>query len=387
MEESEMALYKRGGKWWYEFELRGQRVRETSHSANKEVATRIMRERRRSLELNSGGVQEAAKPFRFLTAAKDYMLDREPHWSVKTRVIHKNSLAHLEPHFGKLLLSEVRPEHINRYQRARLKEEFSPRSINIEIELLRLVMRKHKFWVHIADEARMLKEQKDVGRSLSPDEQHRLLTAAKASSSRSLYPAILASLHTGLRLSELRLLRWYQVDLLAQSVQVGKSKTQGGEGRVVPLSETATRCLREWRSIFPDAKPDHAVFPRESYGLIGKEGTFGGKVAPYQVFPDEPIGSWKGSWGRAKVAAKVECRWHDLRHTFVSRVAESQASDGTIQALAGWMSPKMIERYSHIRNEAKRNAISILDRPQNRMGPHEIPHSDGAGIDAINATN
>jgi integrase len=60
--------------------------------------------------------------------------------------------------------------------------------------------------------------------------------------------------------------------------------------------------------------------------------------------------------------AKIECRWHDLRHTFVSRVAESQASDGTIQAFAGWMSTKMIERYSHIRNEAKRNAITILDR-------------------------
>jgi integrase len=115
---------------------------------------------------------------------------------------------------------------------------------------------------------------------------------------------------------------------------------------------------------FPDARPSHAVFPRESYRLIGQEGTFGGRFSPYEVFPDEPIGSWKGSWNRAKKAAKVECRWHDLRHTFVSRVAESQASDGTIQSLAGWMSPKMIERYSHVRNEAKRRAISVFDVDQ-----------------------
>jgi integrase len=369
-----MALYKRGGKWWYEFEVRGQRVRETSSTANKEVATRVMRERRHGLELNNGGVQPPAKPLMF-AAAKAYLLEREAHWSEKTRVIHKNSLSHLEPHFAKLLLSEIRPEHLSRYQRTRLKEDAAPRSVNIEVSLVRLVMRKHKLWMHIADDVRMLKERRDVGRSLSPDEQHRLLTASQASASRSLYPAILLSMHTGLRLSELRLLRWYQVDLLARFLQVGKSKTSGGEGRIVPLSETATRCFQEWRSTFPNAEPGHAVFPRESYGLIGAEGTFGGKVAPYDFFPEQPIGSWKGSWGRAKQAAKVDCRWHDLRHTFVSRIAESQASDGTIQALAGWMSPKMIERYSHIRNEAKRTAVSIWDRPQNLQDPPNFPHS------------
>jgi integrase len=311
-----MALYKRGGKWWYEFELRGQRVRETSNSANKAVAERLMRERKRDLELSSGGLEKTAKPLHFSTAVAAYLLDREPHWSEKTRAIHRNSLAHLAPKFAKMFLSDIRAEDISRYQRARLKEKASERSVNIEVSLVRLVMRKHKLWMNLVDDVRMLKERKDIGRALSSDEQYRLLTAAKASASRSLWPAILLSLHTGLRLSELRLLRWYQVDLLARFLQVGKSKTAGGEGRVVPLSETATRCLQEWLSNFPEVEPGHAVFPRESYGLIGSEGNFGGRVAPYEVFPDEPIGSWKGSWGRAKASAKVECRWHDLRHTF-----------------------------------------------------------------------
>jgi len=56
----------------------------------------------------------------------------------------------------------------------------------------------------------MLAENKDVGRELSEDEASRLLAAAKASASRSLYPAILVSIHTGLRNEELRLLRWHQ---------------------------------------------------------------------------------------------------------------------------------------------------------------------------------
>ncbi len=94
---------------------------------------------------------------------------------------------------------------------------------------------------------------------------------------------------------------------------------------------------------------------------MGTKGTFGGKVAPYETFPDQPVGSWKSAWMQAKKVAHVECRWHDLRHTTISRLAAGGATDGTIQAIAGWMSPKMIERYSHVRNKAKRDAVAILD--------------------------
>ena len=51
-------------------------------------------------------------------------------------------------------------------------------------------------------------------------------------------------------------------------------------------------------------------------------------------------------------------------------------SDGTIQALAGWMSPKMIERYSHVRAEARRQAISVLDEPEDPKGPPKNHHKE-----------
>jgi integrase len=374
-----MSTFKRGGKWWYEFTFRGARIRESSHSPNKGVCERLERERRRLLELNVGGLVKITRPKLFSVAVREFLLDQEPHWAPKTRIIHANSLAHLEAHFGKVTLSEIRPEHISRYQRARLKQGASNRSINIEISLLRLVLRKAKLWATIQDDVHMLKERRDVGRELSDDEIHRLLAAARASASRSLYPAVLVSMHTGLRNQELRLLRWRQVDLLERTVTVGKSKTEGGEGRIVPLSDMATRCLQEWRGLFPEAQPGHAVFPRESYGLIGQKGIFGGKVAPYETFPDEPVGSWKSAWQKSKKTAKVECRWHDLRHSFVSRIAAGGATDGTLQAIAGWMSPKMIERYSHVRNQAKRDAISVLDKPQQRGTP-KIAHSEEGQI-------
>jgi hypothetical protein len=69
---------------------------------------------------------------------------------------------------------------------------------------------------------------------------------------------------------------------------------------------------------------------------------------------------WKVGWESARRAAKVSCRFHDLRHTFISRRAESQASDSTVTALAGHVSRDMMERYSHIRMEAKRREVDDL---------------------------
>jgi integrase len=371
-----MAVFKRGGTYWYEFEFLGQRIRESSHSRNKEVCERLMRDRRRGLELGVGGLSVIARPKLFGPAAHAYLLDREPHWELKTRLVHANSLAHLEPHFGKLMLSEISPAHISKYQRARLKQKASPRSVNIEVALIRLVLRKAKLWYHISDDVHMLKEATDIGRELSDDEVHRLLTACKASVSRALYPAVLTSIHTGLRSQELRLLRWRQVDLIEATITVGKSKTAGGEGRLVYLSAMAVLTLQNWRAQFPDAQPDHAVFPREAYGLKGKKFTFGGTVEPYKVFSDQPIGSWKTAWTSAKKAAKVECRWHDLRHSAASRLAAGGATDQTLQALLGWMSPKMIEKYSHVRAEAKRKAVRVFDEPQDREGPPKNHHNE-----------
>jgi len=347
-----MSTYKRGGVWWFKFSFRGVNVRESSGSGNREFARRLERERHRAIEQSISGLAAIAKPATFAVAAKEFLLAREPHDAPKTREMRANSLKHLAPHFGRLLLSEITAARISRYQRTRLKDGASNRTVNIELSLLRLVLRRARVWANIQPDVKMLKERRDIGRELSDDEMERLLTAVKESASRSLYPAVLVSTHTGLRNKELRLLRWRQVDLESRAVTVGASKTAGGEGRVVPLSKTATTCLLEWRANFPEAKPEHFVFPHESQGKGSAE---------LVSHPDQPMGSWARSWRNAKRAARVECRWHDLRHSWLSRIAAGGATDGTLQALAGWMSPKMIERYSHIRSQAKRDAIAVLD--------------------------
>jgi hypothetical protein len=110
-------------------------------------------------------------------AALAYLLEREAHWSPKTREMHANSLRHLQDHFGKLLLDEIRAEDISR------KEGASNRSINIEVNLVRLGLRKAKLWNGIADDVSMLKERAHIGRELNDDKVHRMLSACKASAS------------------------------------------------------------------------------------------------------------------------------------------------------------------------------------------------------------
>jgi hypothetical protein len=53
-------------------------------------------------------------------------------------------------------------------------------------------------------------------------------------------------------------------------------------------------------------------------------------------------------------------RFHDLRHLAITELAESQVSDQTIMAIAGHVSQKMLARYSHVRSEARRQAVAAL---------------------------
>jgi hypothetical protein len=48
-------------------------------------------------------------------------------------------------------------------------------------------------------------------------------------------------------------------------------------------------------------------------------------------------------------------------HHFITNLAETQTSDSTILVIAGHLSRKMLERYSHIRSEAKRAAVEAME--------------------------
>jgi integrase len=350
-----MSLFKRGNIWWYEFQFKGTRIQESSLMTNKDSARDVESKRRLDLKAATTGIVRG-KPLSFAKAAKTW-LEGNAHWSDSTREVMELKLRHLQGDFGKKLLLEIDNDDISRFQTKRKKAKASGREINMELAVLRMVLRKHNRGHLLAPQYKPMPEREKPGKALTEDEVSRLLAAAKKSRSQSLYPALVLLLNTGLRSSELRTMQWRQVDWIEHMLTVGASKTEGGEGRMVPLNDEALSALTEWRRCFDNPLPDHYLFPSEKYGFAGEQGHLNGAIMVYDRNPEKPIGSWKVAWNACRNAAGVKCRLHDARHTFCSRLGEAKVSEATMVALAGWMSRKMLERYSHSRIEAKREAV------------------------------
>jgi integrase len=350
-----MSLYKRGDMWWYKFRFAGQVIRESSKSESKTVAKDAERSRRRQLEESWNQIKRRKLPPLFSVAAADWLKTRTT-IAPSTERSYKLAISNLTVDFGKQLLCDILAQDLSAYQKRRKHDGVSNRTVNLEMGVLRSILRRNKMWESLSGDVGFLKESPSPGRALSADEESRLLGAASKSRCRSLYPVVLLALNTGMRVSEIRGLTWAQVDFLGSALTVGRSKTQAGTGRAIPLNSRAVSMLKQWRGLFVGAQPEHYVFPHEKYGLAGNNR----QPCAWQIDPEQPMHRWKVAWENARKTAGVACRFHDLRHTFISRLAESQASDSTVMALAGHVSRAMMERYSHIRMEAKRRAVDGL---------------------------
>jgi integrase len=233
------------------------------------------------------------------------------------------------------------------------------KTVNLEVGTLRAILRKNRLWASIQPDVRMLRASESVGRAISREEEASLLEACRASRSRSLYPAVLIALNTCMGYSELRLLRWGQVDLKACTLTVGQSKTESGTGRLLPLNDRAVAILGFWASLFPVREANHFVFRAERYGASRD-----GATVVYDSDPTKPIGRWKEAWESAKIRAAVSCRFHDLRHTGCTRMLEAGVPFSVVATIMGW-SPsttvRMSRRYGHIGQSSQRQAVNTLN--------------------------
>ena len=271
---------------------------------------------------------------------------------------------------GRLLL-DIDAHTIARYQGQRLAEGASPKSINLEVGTLRGLLRHRELWTEgLRRDVRSLRVRDDHGIALTVGQERRLADACGVSRSRSLFPAFVVALQTGLRYSELRLLRWSQVDFLNAQLTVGQSKTAAGTGRVVPLNDRALGELKRWATGFSNRSREHYVFPAQ---LVGQGGG-------YAIQPNKPIGSWKSAWARAKRVAQVKVRFHDLRHTACTRMLEGGVPLSVVATILGWSAATtaiMAKRYGHICDTARRSAVAVLERSDHESGKtgHKIGHT------------
>jgi len=354
-----MSLYRRGNVWWYKFKFGGREFQETSRSTSKTVARDAERVRRRELEFGYNGITKLERAQLFSIAAESYVKAKTPHLAERSVAIERANLAHLNPFFGKMLVSDIKADDIAEYQGKRLKEEAAAKTINLEVGTLRAILRRQRIWANLQPDVKMLRVAQNTGKALTTDEETTLLNECQKSRSRSLYPAVVLALNTCMRYSEIRLLQWNQIDLARPALNVGRSKTEHGSGRFLPLNTRAATVLEFWAGLFPNRKPEHYVFPAEQYGAEGDKFT----PCVYNQDPARPIGDWKEAWERARERAGVSCRFHDLRHTGCTRMLEGGVPFSVVAEIMGWSAStaiRMAKRYGHIGQRARTDAVAVL---------------------------
>jgi integrase len=371
-------IYKRGGLWWFEFVFCGQRIREPAKTSSKTLAREIERQRRREMEEGLHGIKKHRVRL-FSVAAEEWLNFKRPHLAPRSVKIEQANLEHLNPVFGKILLGDITPEDVAKYQQARLDEGAAPKTINLEIGTVRAILRRNRLWANIQPDVRMLPVRDDVGQAISHEQEARLLEECNKSRSRSLYPAVTLALSTAMRYSEIRLLLWKQVDFIGKRVWVGESKTEYGEGRPIPMNDRTFQMMTMWAETFLSRQPVHYVFPTEKCGAAGDDF----RPCVYGTDPTKPIGDWKAAWEAARKRAGVACRFHDLRHTACTRMLEAGTPLSVVATIMGW-SPsttvRMSRRYGHIGQAAQREAVRALEGKTAKIegeSPQKSPQFQG----------
>jgi integrase len=364
-----MSVFLRGKVYHYDFWLDNERHQGTTRMRNEKDAEEVEHGIRTKLIKSAAGVVEKVKPIKFKVAMKEYIaMNEHTKWAKNTRLSYDNQLKHLLPFFGEMYLQDITAVEIQKY-RAQRKKQISERTgdtpknstINAEIRCLRPLLRSHKLWSILKEGTDLcaLPVGKSPGRSLTNEEITRVFNAAKRVNSHTVYPAVVISILTGLRFIELRHLQWKLVDLAGGMLQVGRSKTQSGEGRFVPLPPFAVEVLTDWK-----AKLGNRVTP-ESYVFPGKMSQRRKDGVLLRASMDVPMGLLVGSWIRIREIAGVQCRWHDMRHSCATRIAKSGANSQTIRDMFGWVSDDMMKIYLHGEEKEKQQAsLAAFDNPE-----------------------
>ncbi len=244
------------------------------------------------------------------------------------------SIKHLNSFFNNKYLHEIGPLNIEMYKVER-KRHVCPSTVNRELACLKHMYVKAIEWGKIdvspASKVRLFREENQRTRYLEEEEIERLHEAC----SGHLKPILITALNTGMRKGEILSLKWVDVDLRNRVISILNSKNN--EKREIPVNEDLFQALLRARKN-----------PESSYVFCNEDGV------PYR---DVKTG-FKGALKRAKISI----RFHDLRHTFASRLVMKGVDLKTVQELLGHKDVRMTLRYSHLSPDHKKAAVEKLSK-------------------------
>jgi integrase len=325
-----MSLWKRGNVYWSYVYVDGIRYSQSTGTGNLRQATRIEQRFQEELNLKRHQIAEPRPNMTVGELSALFLAEGNP------RPWHIDRLKLLLPYWSETPVGRIHKAMADDYRKRRhAAKTVTDTTINRDLEALRHIL----FWA--VDEGlltanplkgmHLVQERRKPRSVLGLDEEPQLLNAA-APHLRSI---IITALDTGMRRGELMSQRWEHVDFNRNLLFVTRSKTAGGEGREIPFTARVHDLLQVLR------KEEGLLF------------TYEGK----------PIRIVKTAWVAAVRRAGIRYRrFHDLRHTFNTRLMEAGVMQEVRKALMGHSSGEDVNSiYTHVELPAKRAAIQKLE--------------------------
>ena len=337
-----MALFRRGRVWWMNFSYQGRQVRRSTEVADKKLAEKIYHKVMVQIAEGKWFEPPAGADKTVKELLERYLADHSlPNRAPTTHKSDQSRAKQLMKVFGDLMLKEVRPSLLAAHKANRRAEGAAAKTINSELTLLghafQLAVKEWE-WVTENPVQRVSKEKVHnlIERWLTAEEEARLLAAAPVW----LQEIILFAVNTGLRQSEILNLTWSNVDLFRRTMTLLEQKNGGRD--TLPVNARALEILKA-RAKVRSLKTDYVFFNGAGNRMDARD--------LLRVF--YPV---------MKKADVKGFRFHDLRHTFATRLVQAGADIYTVQKLGRWKTMQMVMRYAHHYPESLRAGIEILDR-------------------------
>jgi site-specific recombinase XerD len=325
------------GEWWIRYvDASGRYRREKAGS--KSTAIGLVR-KRKTEALQGKKLPEKLRraTVTFADISRDALAYSKAH-----KRTYVDDLARLERILGWFRdrsADSITPQEIERHFEQCIEEEkWAPSTVNHYRSLLsltyRLAIRDGKATSNPARATQHRREDNSRVRYLTPEEETKLRTEMEARWAGH-FPELDLALHTGLRLSEMYGLDWQDVDLAQCLILIRRGKN--GESRYARLNSIALKALTELRK-----RSD-------------------GTGAVIRNLEGEPLAGPRYWFEKAITKAGiVDFHWHDLRHTFASRLTMAGVGLRATQDALGHKSIAMTVRYSHLAPDFLLNVVEKL---------------------------
>lgn len=366
---------KRGAKgtWAIRFkDVDGRVRRERTDALNKSLARRILSERENAVEqarlLGFKNVVQLIAPQPSVTLrafASEFLKHVDATLAKSTaRGYHDIFRMHLLPALGGLTLREMKPGDLQVFVDKRLAAGAAPSTVRQALSalsgLFRVALGREMVERNPVPLVRKPKVENQIVRYLDFEEEDRLL----AFTPEPLRTMIVVAIHSGMRSGEQKRLTWADVRFEQRVVVVRHTKSK--KDRVVSMNDTLFEALRG----IPRSLASAHVFTNPATGKR------------YDRFNNS-------TWRRVlRLAGIQKLRWHDLRHSFGSRLAQAGVPIVTIKELMGHASIQMTMRYAHLQPGNLRDAVFALDRKPAVAGKpagstHRSTHGEGTAKEAV----